>query len=138
MLRTLSVLLLLGLAMPVTDVMAQSSAGRGAVGGAIIGGAVGGRRGAAIGGRHGRRCGSPSRQAWPLLLASWSLLGARWRKIASRIVPLLPVTTLARFDRACARHKWPAIARHVRSLFVLSLRKPFDLDQMSRQNENAN
>ena len=46
---SLSVLLMLGLAMPVTDVMAQSSAGRGAVGGAIIGGAVGGRRGAAIG-----------------------------------------------------------------------------------------
>ena len=73
MLRTLawSVLLLLALAMPATDVMAQSSAGRGAVGGAIIGGAVGGRRGA--------------------LLASRSLLGAQPRKIASRGFPLLQV-----------------------------------------------
>lgn len=55
MLRTFafSVLLMLGLAMPATDVMAQSSAGRGAVGGAIIGGAVGGRRGAAIGAATG-------------------------------------------------------------------------------------
>ena len=44
-LSTFSVLLLLAFAVPVTDVMAQSSAGRGAVGGAIIGGAVGGRRG---------------------------------------------------------------------------------------------
>jgi hypothetical protein len=43
-------------------------------------------------GRHGRRCGSPSQQAWPLLLASWSLLGAHRRKIASRICSLLQVT----------------------------------------------
>jgi hypothetical protein len=35
-LSTLSVLVLIGFAMPVTDIMAQSSAGRGAVGGAII------------------------------------------------------------------------------------------------------
>jgi hypothetical protein len=48
--QCLSVLLLLGLmAMPLTDALAQSSAGRGAVSGAVIGGAVGGRRGAAIG-----------------------------------------------------------------------------------------
>jgi uncharacterized protein YcfJ len=55
---SLSVLLMLGLAMPVTDVMAQSSAGRGAVGGAIIGGAVGGRRGAAIGAATGAVVGA--------------------------------------------------------------------------------
>jgi hypothetical protein len=60
MIRTFafSVLLILGLAMPVTDVMAQSSAGRGAVGGAIIGGAVGGRRGAAIGAATGAAMGA--------------------------------------------------------------------------------
>jgi YMGG-like Gly-zipper len=62
MLRTLAwsvlLLLLLALAMPATDVMAQSSAGRGAVGGAIIGGAVGGRRGAAIGAATGAVVGA--------------------------------------------------------------------------------
>jgi hypothetical protein len=60
MLRTFawSVLLLLALAMPATEVMAQSSAGRGAVGGAIIGGAVGGRRGAAIGAATGAVVGA--------------------------------------------------------------------------------
>jgi hypothetical protein len=46
-------LLVLGFAMPVTDVMAQSSAGSDAVGGAIIGSAVGGRRGAAVGAATG-------------------------------------------------------------------------------------
>ena len=54
----LFLLLMLSLAMPVTDVMAQSSAGRGAVGGAIIGGAVGGRRGAAIGAATGAVVGA--------------------------------------------------------------------------------
>jgi uncharacterized protein YcfJ len=63
MLRTFAVLLLLGLAMPVTDVMAQSSAGRGAVGGAIIGGAVGGRRGAAIGAATGAVVGAHRRHS---------------------------------------------------------------------------
>jgi len=87
---TLSVLLMLGLVMPITDVMAQSSAGRGC-----------GRRyhwrcswRAARRGnrsRHWSRCGSPSQQAWPLLLASWSLLGAHRWKIASRIFSLLQV-----------------------------------------------
>ncbi len=59
MLRSLALpVLLLGLAMPVTDAIAQSSAGRGAVGGAIIGGAVGGRRGAAIGAATGAVVGA--------------------------------------------------------------------------------
>ena len=57
-LSTFSFLLLLGFAVPATDVMAQSSAGRGAVGGAIIGGAVGGRRGAAVGAATGAVVGA--------------------------------------------------------------------------------
>ena len=63
-LSTLSVLLLLAFAVPVTDVMAQSSAGRGAVGGAIIGGAVGGRRGAAVGAASGAIVGARRHKHW--------------------------------------------------------------------------
>jgi Glycine zipper len=63
-LPTLSILLLLGFAMPATDVMAQSSAGRGAVGGAIIGGAVGGRRGAAVGAATGAVVGAHRHRHW--------------------------------------------------------------------------
>lgn len=61
--RILSFLFLLTLvtAVPLTDALAQSSAGRGAVGGAIIGGAVGGRRGAAIGAATGAVVGSHRR-----------------------------------------------------------------------------
>ncbi|RTL50193.1 MAG: glycine zipper 2TM domain-containing protein [Bradyrhizobiaceae bacterium] len=57
-------IVLLGLAavMPLTDAMAQSSAGRGAViggaSGAIIGGAIGGGRGAAIGAAVGAGTGA--------------------------------------------------------------------------------
>jgi hypothetical protein len=49
--RILSLLFFLMLAttIPLADALAQSSPGRGAVGGAIIGGAIGGRRGAAVG-----------------------------------------------------------------------------------------
>lgn len=61
---TLSFLLLLGFTMLVTDVMAQSSAGRGAVGGAIIGGAVGGRRGAAVGAVTGAAVGAHRHRHW--------------------------------------------------------------------------
>lgn len=48
----------------VTDIFAQSSAGRGAVSGAIIGGAVGGRRGAAIGATAGAVAGAHRRHHW--------------------------------------------------------------------------
>ena len=63
MLRTFafSVLFMVGLSMPVTDAMAQSSTGRSAVGGALIGGAVGGRRGAAIGALTGAAVGAHRR-----------------------------------------------------------------------------
>jgi uncharacterized protein YcfJ len=63
--RILSSLFLLALvtAMPLTDALAQSSAGRGAVSGAIIGGAVGGRRGAAIGAATGAVVGSHRRHS---------------------------------------------------------------------------
>jgi hypothetical protein len=49
--RIVILLFLLGMAVtiPLSDVLAQSAAGRGAVGGAIVGGAIGGRRGAAVG-----------------------------------------------------------------------------------------
>ena len=52
------------------------------------------RRGS--GSRHGCRCRSPSPPAlaWPLLLASWSLLGAHRREIAPGVFPLLPVAAL--------------------------------------------
>jgi hypothetical protein len=58
--RSLPLLFVLALAtaIPLTDALAQSSPGRGAVGGAIIGGAVGGRRGAAIGAVAGAAAGS--------------------------------------------------------------------------------
>jgi uncharacterized protein YcfJ len=69
--RIFSFLFLLTLvtAVPLTDTLAQSSAGRGAVSGAIIGGAVGGRRGAAIGAATGAVVGghrqhSRSRYYW--------------------------------------------------------------------------
>jgi hypothetical protein len=55
---TLSVFVLLGFTLPISDAIAQSSAGRGAIGGAIIGGAVGGRRGAAVGAVAGAVAGS--------------------------------------------------------------------------------
>jgi hypothetical protein len=61
---TLYFLLTLGLAMPLTDAMAQSTAGRGAVGGAIIGGAVGGRRGAAVGAATGAVVGARRDRHW--------------------------------------------------------------------------
>jgi uncharacterized protein YcfJ len=63
--RILSSLFLLALVttMPLTDALAQSSAGRGAVSGAIIGGAVGGRRGAAIGAATGAVVGSHRRHS---------------------------------------------------------------------------
>jgi hypothetical protein len=46
------------------------------------------------GSRHRCCCRSPSppARAWPLLLASWSLLGAHRRQIASGVFALLPVT----------------------------------------------
>lgn len=47
---------------PLADALAQSSPGRGAVGGAIIGGAIGGRRGAAVGAIAGAAAGS--RRHW--------------------------------------------------------------------------
>jgi hypothetical protein len=61
--RSLSLLFVLALAatIPLADALAQSSPGRGAVGGALIGGAVGGRRGAAIGAVAGAVAGSHRR-----------------------------------------------------------------------------
>jgi uncharacterized protein YcfJ len=58
--RILPSLFFLALAttIPLTDALAQSSPGRGAVGGAIIGGAIGGRRGAAVGAIAGAAAGS--------------------------------------------------------------------------------
>ena len=47
-----------------------------------------------------RRSPSPPAFAWPLLLASWSLLGAHWREIAPRVFPVLQVTGARRFRRA--------------------------------------
>lgn len=63
--RILNFLFLLALmtVVPLTDALAQSSAGRGAVSGAIIGGAVGGRRGAAIGAASGAVVGGHRRHA---------------------------------------------------------------------------
>ena len=85
-LSTFSVLLLLAFAVPVTDVMAQSSAGRGAVGGAIIGGAVGGRRGAAVGAATGAVVGAHHRHRhwhghyyWRMAVAGSAPAGGRIR-----------------------------------------------------------
>ena len=96
MLRTLalSLLLMLGLAMPITDALAQSSS------------RTRRRRGcyhrwrswrstrSGSGSRHGcrRRSPSPPACAWPLLLASWSLLGAHWREIAPCVFSVLQIT----------------------------------------------
>ena len=49
--------------LPITDALAQSSAGRSAVSGAIIGGAVGGRRGASVGAVTGAVVGG-NRRHW--------------------------------------------------------------------------
>jgi hypothetical protein len=54
-------LLAMAMAYPLSDAVAQTSAGRGAVGGAIIGGAIGGGRGAAIGAVTGAVVGSHAR-----------------------------------------------------------------------------
>ena len=93
-LSTFSVLLLLAFAVPVTDVMAQSSAGRGAVGGAIIGGAIGGRRGAAVGAATGAVVGAHHRHRHWHGHYYWRH-GRCWvrirREIASGIFALLPV-----------------------------------------------
>ena len=88
-LPTLSILLLLGFAMPATDVMAQSSAGRGAVGGAIIGGAVGGRRGAAVGAATGAVVGAHRHRHWRGHYywrhgSCWVRTGGRSHPVASR------------------------------------------------------
>jgi Glycine zipper len=58
----LSFFLALATIIPLADALAQSSPGRGAVGGAIIGGAIGGRRGAAVGAIAGAASGS--RRRW--------------------------------------------------------------------------
>jgi len=95
------VLLFLGLVMPATDVMAQSSAGRGAVGGAIIGGAVGGRRGAAIGAATGAVVGAHrdrrARYYWRH--------GRCWVRAGGRSHPVS--------HRYC---RWPTLTRQARAL----------------------
>jgi hypothetical protein len=84
-----SVLLVLGFIVPVNDVMAQSSAGRGAVGGAIVGGAIGGRRGAAVGAATGAVVGAHHRRHWHGHYywrsgRCWVRTGGRSHPVASR------------------------------------------------------
>ena len=91
-LSTLSVLVLIGFAMPVTDIMARapqdaapwevlSSVERLEVDAARLWGRNG----------CGGRSPSPPALAWSLLLASWSLLGAQRREITLGMLAALPV-----------------------------------------------